>query len=160
MKLRNVVTGTLALTLLFFAGCSGEGDGGKGTGAGAGAGDPLAVANQFMDLYYHKANIKEAAALAIPEQAEKILAAPGSPAGDASKEKDAGQEISYTLKEKSQEGVHSYALYTIVIPRKGAEPIYKTAALFVDQAKAGEAWKITLFDEKTQSTPHEETTRR
>lgn len=158
MKLRNVVTGALALTLLFFVGCKGEGDGGKG--GGAGAGDPLSVANQFMDLYYHKANIKEAAALAVPEMAQKIVAAPGSPAGDVSKEKDAGQEISYTLKEKSQEGTHSYALYTITITRKGAEPIYKTAALFVDQAKAGGDWKITLFDEKTQSTPHEETTRR
>lgn len=156
MKLRNVVTGTLALTLLFFAGCSGDGGG----GGGGGTGDPLAVAAQFMDLYYHKGNIKEAAALAVPEMAQKIVAAPGAPAGDASKEKEAGQEIAYTLKEKSMEGTHSYALYTIVIPRKGAEPIYKTAALFVDQAKAGEAWKITLFDEKTQSTPHEETTRR
>jgi len=155
VKLRNVVTGTLALTLLFFAGCKGEGDGGKG----AGTGDPLSVADQFMDLYYHKANIKEAAALAIPEMAQKIVAAPGAPAGDASKEKDAGQEISYTLKEKSQEGKHSYALYTIIIKGKGVEPIYRTAALFVDQGEGG-AWKITLFDEKTQSTPHEETTRR
>jgi hypothetical protein len=146
VKLRNIATGTLILSLFFLTGCGGEG--------GVAKGDPITVAEQFMDLYYHKANIKEAAALATPETAQKIDPAPGSPAVDASKEKDAGQEISYFLKEKSMEGKHSYALYLITITRKDAEPIYKTTALFIDLV--GEAWKITLFDEKIHNGPHQE----
>ena len=144
MKLRNVVTGTLALTLIFLAGCGGGGGGGKG--------NPIGVAEQFMDLYYHKANFQEAKALATPETAEKIQAALGSPAGDAQ-----GEEISYILKEQSREGKHSYALFQITIKRKEGEPIYKTAAIFVDLVDG--AWKITLFDEKIQPGPHQETTK-
>ena len=150
MKLRNVVTGTLVLSLFFLAGCGGE----EGGGA---KGDPIVVAEQFMDLYYHKANIQEAKALATPETAQKIEPAPGSPAGDASKEKETGQEIAYTLKEKSMEGKHSYALYLITITRKDAEPIYKTTALFIDLVEG--AWKITLFDEKIHDGPHQEVTK-
>jgi hypothetical protein len=140
VKLRNVVTGALVLTLVFLAGCGG--------GGGEGKGNPLSVAAQFMDLYYHKGNVQEAKALATPETAEKIQA----PAEAA-----AGQEISYNLKEQSREGKHSYALYQITIKKKEGEPVYKTASLFVDLV--GGAWKITLFDEKTMSGPHQETSK-
>ncbi|MBZ0160494.1 hypothetical protein [Candidatus Methylomirabilis sp.] len=139
MKLRNVVTGTLVLTVLFLAGCGGEG--------GEAKGNPIAIAEQFMDLYYHKGNVEEAKALATPETAEKIQA-PGETAGD---------EISYILKEQSRDGKHSYALYQITIKKKEGEPVYKTTALFVDEVDG--AWKITLVDEKTMPGPHQETTK-
>ena len=141
MKLRNVVTGALVLTLIFLAGCGGG-------GGGEGKGNPLGVAEQFMDLYYHKGNVSEAKALATPETAEKIQA-PAEAAGE--------QEISYHLKEQAREGKHSYALYQITIKKKEGTPIYKTASLFIDLV--GGAWKITLFDEKTEAGPHQETTK-
>lgn len=140
MKLRNVVTGAVVLTLLFLVGCKGEGGGAKG--------NPISVAEQFMDLYYHKGNVQEAKALATSETAEKIQA-PAEATGD--------QEISYILKEQSREGKHSYALYQITIKKKEGEPIYKTASIFVDLVEG--AWKITLFDEKTMSGPHQETSK-
>ncbi|MDE2058702.1 MAG: hypothetical protein KGL31_12070 [candidate division NC10 bacterium] len=141
MKLRNVVTGVLVLTLAFLAGCGGG-------GGGEGKGNPLDVAGQFMDLYYKKGNLQEAKALATPDTAEKIHA-PAEAAGE--------QEVSYNLKEQSREGKHSYALYEITIKKKEGEPIYKTASLFVDLVDG--AWKITLFDEKTMSGPHQETSK-
>ena len=143
MKLRNVVTGTLALTLIFLAGCGGGGGGGKG--------NPIGIAEQFMDLYYHKADLQGAKALAVPETAQKMAAL--EPAvGNAQ-----GEEVSYILKEQSREGKHSYALFQITIKRKEGEPIYKTAAIFVDLIDG--AWKVTLFDEKIHSGPHQETTK-
>ncbi|MDE2485691.1 MAG: hypothetical protein KGL32_10680, partial [candidate division NC10 bacterium] len=117
-------------------------------GGGEGKGNPLGVAAQFMDLYYHKGNVQEAKALATPETAEKIPA-PAEAVGE--------QEISYNLKEQSREGKHSYALYQITIKKKEGEPVYKTASLFIDLV--GGAWKITLFDEKTMSGPHQETSK-
>ena len=139
VKLRKIVTGALGLTLISLAGC---GESGEKTG------DPVGVSGQFMDLYYHKADLQGAKALATPETAQKIVPLE-SAAGSAQ-----GEEISYMLKEQSREGKHSYALYQITIPRKDGEPIYKTAAIFIDLV--GGAWKITLFDEKTQSKPHQE----
>lgn len=144
MKLRNVVTGALALTLLFLVACGGEGGGGKG--------NPISVADQFMDLFYKKGNLQEAKALANPEMAQKIEAA-GTAATDAAGD----QEISYILKEQSREGKHSYALYQMTIKKKEGEPIYKTVSLFVDLVEG--AWKITLFDEKIEPGPHQETTK-
>jgi len=144
VKLRNVVTGVLVLTLAFLAGCGGGGEEGKG--------NPLAVAEQFMDLYYKKGNVQEAKALATPDTAEKIQAA-----GSAAAEALEGQEVSYNLKEQSREGKHSYALYEMTIKRKEGGPIYKTVSLFVDLV--GGAWKVTLFDEKAQPGPHQETTK-
>ena len=140
MRLRNVVTGMIILTLGLLAGCGG--------GGGEAKGNPLAVAEQFMDLYYHKGNVQEAKALATPETAEKIQA-PAEAAGD--------QEVSYNLKEQSREGKHSYALYEMTIKRKEGGPIYKTVSLFVDLVDG--AWKVTLFDEKTLPGPHQETTK-
>ncbi|MDE2180052.1 MAG: hypothetical protein KGJ40_04280 [candidate division NC10 bacterium] len=144
MRLRHVTIGTIGLTFLLLAGCGG--------GGGEGKGNPLGIAEQFMDLYYHKGNVQEAKALATPETAEKIQAA-----GSAAAEALVGQEVSYNLKEQSREGKHSYALYQITIKKKEGEPVYKKASLFIDLV--GGAWKITLFDEKTMSGPHQETTK-
>lgn len=144
VKLRNVVTGTLVLTLLFFAGCGGE-------GGGEAKGDPIAVAEQFMDLYYKKANLQEAKALANPEMAQKIEAASAA-AAEAT-----GDEISYILKEQSREGKHSYALFQMAIKKKEGDTQYKTISLFVDSVDG--AWKVTLFDEKIEPGPHQETTK-
>ncbi|MDE2059305.1 MAG: hypothetical protein KGL31_04550 [candidate division NC10 bacterium] len=144
MKLRNVVTGMFILTVVFLAGCGG--------GGGEGKGNPIGVAEQFMDLYYKKGNAQEAKALANPEMAQKIEAAGAAAAGAAGE-----QEVSYNLKEQSREGKHSYALYQMTIKRKEGEPIYKTVSLFVDLVDG--AWKITLFDEKTMSGPHQETSK-
>ena len=141
MKLRNVVPAMLVLTLVLLAGCGGG-------GGGEGKGDPIGVAEQFMDLYYHKGNVAEAKALATPEIAEKIQA----PAEAAE-----GQEVTYNLKEQSREGKHSYAMYQITIKKKEGEPVYKTASLFIDLVDG--AWKITLFDEKHHEGPHQETTK-
>lgn len=143
MKLRNVVPGMLVLTLVLLAGCGG--------GGGESKGDPIAVAEQFMDLYYKKGNPQEAKALANAEMAEKIQAAGAAAAGTE------GQEISYHLKEQSREGKHSYALFQMMIKRKEGEPVYKTVSLFVDLVEG--AWKVTLFDEKIEPGPHQETTK-
>lgn len=145
MKLRNVVTGMVILTFVFLAGCGGkEGGGAKG--------DPIAIAQQFMDLYYKQGNTEEAKKLANSEMAEKIQAA-GAAAGEAAE----GQELSYILKEQSKEGKHSYALFQMTIKKKEGEPVYKTVSLFVDLVEG--AWKVTLFDEKTMPGPHQETTK-
>ena len=144
MKLRNVVPGMLVLTLVLLAGCGGG-------GGSEGKGNPIGVADQFMDLYYKKGNFQEAKALANTEMAEKIQAAGAAAAGTE------GQEISYHLKEQAREGKHSYALYQMTVKGKEGEPVYKTVSLFVDLVEG--AWKITLFDEKTQPGPHLETTR-
>lgn len=144
MRLRNVVTGMVVLTFVFLAGCGG--------GGGESTGDPIAVAQQFMDLYYKQGNIQEAKALANPEMAEKIqatAAAAGETAGD--------QEISYILKEQSREGKHSYALFQMKVQKKEGEPVYKTISLFVDLVEG--AWKVTLFDERIEPGPHQETTK-
>ncbi len=144
MKLRNVVTGMVVLTFVFLAGCGG--------GGGEAKGDPIAIAQQFMDLYYKQGNAQEAKALANPEMAEKIqatAAAAAETAGD--------QEISYILKEQSREGKHSYALFQMTIKKKEGEPVYKTISLFVDLVEG--AWKVTLFDEKLEPGPHQETTK-
>jgi hypothetical protein len=145
VKLRNVATGTLVLTLLFLAGCGGE-------GGGAAKGDPIAVAQQFMDLYYKQGNIEEAKKLANTEMAEKVQAVAAAATGAAGE-----QEISYILKEQSREGKHSYALFQMQIKKKEGEPQYKTISLFVDLVDG--AWKITLFDERIESKPHQETTK-
>lgn len=144
MRLRNVVTGMVVLTFVFLAGCGG--------GGGEAKGDPIAIAQQFMDLYYKQGNTQEAKALANPEMAEKIqatAAAAAETAGD--------QEISYILKEQSREGKHSYALFQMTIKKKEGEPVYKTISLFVDLVEG--AWKVTLFDEKLEPGPHQETTK-
>lgn len=143
MKLRNAVTGMVVLTLVFLAGCGGG-------GGSEGKGDPIGVAQQFMDLYYKQGNIEEAKKLANTEMAEKIQAA-------AAAEAAGEQEISYILKEKSHEGKHSYALFQMTINRKEGEPQYKTVSLFVDLVDG--AWKVTLFDEKIEPGPHQETTK-
>lgn len=145
MKLRNVVTGMVVLTLVFLAGCGGGGE-------SEGKGDPMAIAEQFMDLYYKQGNVDEAKKLANAEMVEKIqatAAAATEPAGE--------QEISYHLKEKSREGKHSYALFQMTIKKKEGEPVYKTVSLFVDLVDG--AWKVTLFDEKIEPGPHQETTK-
>lgn len=147
MKLKNVVTGTLVSALLVLSGC----------GGGGGKGDPVNVAEQFMDRYYVQANVQEAKALAIPAVAQQIDAALGSPAGDAPGDKGGNREVSYTLKEKNKEGKHAYAVYKITIKRKEADPLYKTTSLSIDVVDG--AWKITQFDEKTESGPHQETTK-
>lgn len=146
MKLRNVVSGMLVLTVVFLAGCGGE-------GGSEGKGDPIGVAQQFMDLYYKQGNIEEAKKLANSEMAEKIQAAAAA-AGEAAVGE---QEISYILKEKSHEGKHSYALFQMEIKKKEGEPVYKTVSLFVDLVDG--AWKVTLFDEKVEPGPHQETTK-
>lgn len=144
MKLRNVVAGMLVLTLGLLVGC--------GKGGGEGKGNPIGIAEQFMELYYKKGNLQEAKALANSEMAQKIEAA-----GAAAAEAAEGQEISYILKEQSREGKHSYALYQMTIKRKEGEPLHKTVSLFVDLVDG--AWKITLFDEKIETGPHQETTK-
>lgn len=143
MKLRNAVTGMVVLTLVFLAGCGGG-------GGSEGKGDPVGVAQQFMDLYYKQGNFEEAKKLASTEMAEKIQAA-------AAAEAAGEQEISYILKEKSHEGKHSYVLFQMTINRKEGEPQYKTVSLFVDLVDG--AWKVTLFDEKIEPGPHQETTK-
>ncbi len=143
--LRNVVAGMVVLTFVFLAGCGG--------GGGEAKGDPIAVAQQFMDLYYKQGNAQEAKALANAEMAEKIQAT----AAAATEAAAADQEISYILKEQSREGKHSYALFQMTIKKKEGEPTYKTVSLFVDLVEG--AWKITLFDERTESKPHQETTK-
>lgn len=145
MKLKNVVTGTLVSALLVLSGC--EGGGGKG--------DPANVAEQFIDRYYTKANLQDAKALATPEAAQKMQETFGPSAGAAPGEKGTSHEVSYTLAEKNKEGQHAYAVYRITIKRKEAEPLYKTASLSIDVVDG--AWKITQFDEKTESKPHQET---
>jgi len=145
VKLRNAVTGTLVLTLLFLAGCGGE-------GGGAAKGDPIAIAGQFIDLYYKQGNPQEAKALANPEMAEKIQAASATVAAPGE------EEVSYILKEQSREGKHSYALFQMTVKKKEGDPIYKTVALFVDLVDG--AWKVTLFDERIESGPHQETAKK
>ncbi|CBE69528.1 MAG: hypothetical protein F9K13_13190 [Candidatus Methylomirabilis oxygeniifera] len=144
MRLRNVVTGMVVLTFVFLAGCGG--------GGGEAKGDPIAIAQQFIDLYYKQGNTQEAKALANPEMAEKIqatAAAAAETAGD--------QEVSYILKEQSREGKHSYALFQMMVKKKDGEPVYKTISLFVDLVDG--AWKVTLFDERIEPGPHQETTK-
>ncbi len=143
MRLRNVVTGMVVLTFVFLAGCGG--------GGGEAKGDPIAIAQQFIDLYYKQGNTQEAKALANPEMAEKIqaTAAAAETAGD--------QEVSYILKEQSREGKHSYALFQMMVKKKDGEPVYKTISLFVDLVDG--AWKVTLFDERIEPGPHQETTK-
>lgn len=145
MKLKNVVPGMLVLTLILLAGCGGG-------GGSEGKGDPLGVAEQFMDLYYKQGNVEEAKKLANTEMAEKIQTVAAA-ATDAAE----GQEVSYILKEKSYEGKHSYALFQMMIKKKDGEPVYKTISLFVDLVEG--AWKVTLFDERIESGPHQETTK-
>jgi hypothetical protein len=133
----------VVLTFVFLAGCGG--------GGGEAKGDPIAIAQQFIDLYYKQGNTQEAKALANPEMAEKIqaTAAAAETAGD--------QEVSYILKEQSREGKHSYALFQMMVKKKDGEPVYKTISLFVDLVDG--AWKVTLFDERIEPGPHQETTK-
>ncbi|MCZ7626431.1 MAG: hypothetical protein M5R38_12165 [Candidatus Methylomirabilis sp.] len=45
----------------------------------------------------------------------------------------------------------------MTIKKKEGEPVYKTVSLFVDLVDG--AWKVTLFDEKIEPGPHQETTK-
>lgn len=137
MKLRNVVTGALALTLLFLVGC------------GGGKGDPASVAKQFVDRYYVQANVQEAKALATPAMAQKMeeqfaLLAKAMPVDQGK-----SREVSYTLSEQFKEGKHAYYLYEVVFKPKEGDPLYKKAALSVDVVDGN--WLITQFDESASA---------
>lgn len=139
MKLKNVVTGTVVSTLLVLSGC----------GQGGGGGDPAAVAEQFMDRYYTKANVQEAKALATPAAAQKIEEQFAEFAKAVPVEQGKSHEVSYTLSEKSKEKNHAYHLYEITIKPKEGGPLYKRTALSVDWVDGN--WRITQFDESTSA---------
>jgi len=133
VKLRNVVMGAVAITLLSLFGCQ------------AGGGDPTAVAEQFMDRYYNRADLGEAKTLAIPALAEKIDETFRSSAGATSGNIGGTREIAYTLKETNRNGTHSYAIYEATITSKAAGSVRKRVHLSVDLIDG--AWKIAEFKE-------------
>lgn len=145
MELKNVVTGTLVLTLLFLSGCG-----------GGGGGDAQKVAEQFLDRYYAQANVQEAKALATPDMAQKIEEQFAPFAQLVQVEKGRSHEASFTLKETNQvflflgsrpeQRDHGYFTYEVKITPKEADPLYKRVALSIDRIE--EAWRITQFDER------------
>ena len=141
MKLKNVVTGTLVLTLLVLSGCEG----------GLGRGNPTTVAEQFMDLYYHKANFQEAKALATPAAAQKIEEQFAASAGAVPGETGKSHEASYTLKEKDKLGNNNYYIYELTITTKEAGSLRKRVSLGIDWIDG--AWRITQFNESAASPP-------
>lgn len=132
VKLKNVVTGTLVLALLFLSGCGG-------------GGDPGTVAEQFMDRYYVQANVQEAKAFATPAMAQKIEEQFALSAKVVSVENGRSHEASYTVVERRKEGKHAYYHYEVKITTKEADPLYKRVALSIDRIDG--AWRITQFDE-------------
>lgn len=135
MKLRNVATGTLALTLLFFAGC----------GEGGPKGEPASVAKQFLDRYYVQGNVEEAKALATGDMAKKMGEEFALLAKAVPRDQGKSYEVSYTLSEQFREGNHAYQLYLVVLKPKEGDPIYKKVALSIDAVEKD--WLITQFDE-------------
>lgn len=134
MKLKNVVTETLVLALLFLSGCF-----------YGGVGKYATVAKQFMDRYYVQANVSEAKALATPAMAQKIEEQFALFAQAVQIEKGRSHEVSYTMAENKKRGNHVYYYYEVKITTKGAEPLYKRVALSIDWIDGG--WWITQFDE-------------
>lgn len=139
MKLRNVVTGALALTLLFLVGC----------GGGGGKGDPASIAKQFLDRYYAQANVQEAKALATPAMAQKMEEEFALLAKAVPMDQGKGHEVSYTLSEQFKEGKHAYLLYELVLKPKEGNPIYKKVSLSIDVVDGD--WRITQFDESASA---------
>lgn len=135
MKLRNVVTGTLVLSLFFLAGC----------GEGGAKGDPASVAKQFLDRYYVQGNVEEAKALATGDMAKKMGEEFALLAKVVPRDQGKSYEVSYTLSEQFREGKHAYQLYQVVFKPKEGDPIYKKVALSIDTVE--KEWLITQFDE-------------
>lgn len=143
MKLSNLVTATVVVTLLFLSGCEGGGDAQK-------------VAEQFLDRYYAQANVQEAKALATPDMAQKIEEQFALFAQVVQLEKGRHHEASFAMKETNQalfflgsrpeQGDHAYFKYEAKITTKEADPVYKSIVLSVDRINGG--WRITQFDER------------
>jgi hypothetical protein len=143
VKLKNMVTGTLVLTLLFLSGCGGGGDAQK-------------VAEQFLDRYYAQANVQEAKALATPEMAQTIEEQFALFAQVVQLEKGRNHGASFAMKETNQafaflgsrpeQEDHAYFKYEAKITTKESDPVYKSIVLSVDRVEG--AWRITQFDER------------
>lgn len=133
MKLNRVVAEIIAVAILWLTGCQ------------AGSGEPTDVAEQFMNQYYHGANVEEVKALAVPAVAEKMKMTLQSSAGVTPGDRVGTRKVAYTLKEKQQNGTHSFAIYEATITSKEAGSVRKRVHVSVDLVDG--AWKIAEFKE-------------
>ncbi|VUZ85536.1 hypothetical protein MELA_01921 [Candidatus Methylomirabilis lanthanidiphila] len=145
MRLKHIVTGTLAVTHLILAGC------------GEGGGASQKVAEQFIDRYYVQANPAEATALATDDMAQKIEEQFALLAKVVPVKNSGSHKASFTMKESSTRSWtrpqlgYAHYIYEVEIAAKGAEPVYKSVVLAVKHIDG--AWRITGFDEKSESGP-------